>query len=193
MIKELIPKIGVRIKFEEIYDKYIADQQIDLMIGDEILIDMVVDNHDDVAALESSATSEISSGDDPNMACIRRHATLGMSAQELTTAPFFKYNATCAKTTGLEDYLNSTTRGKLIMFSYKKNGKLLSEYRDKLVELVLDAELEEDMDRRISILRFEEMAAAIVGLFPTEFNVRYFLSFFFYFRIWLEYLKFKYQ
>ncbi|KAK4880192.1 hypothetical protein RN001_008338 [Aquatica leii] len=78
------------------------------------------------------------------------------------------HNMNYAKYSGLEDLLNSTTTGKIILHSYKKDNKLTAEFRNKLVELIIKVEFENDDDKRITTFKFEDLAAGIVALFPSE-------------------------
>ncbi|CAG9763652.1 unnamed protein product [Ceutorhynchus assimilis] len=186
LIRELIPKIGIRAKFLKKFENYTNPQQLEtpnvLQIGnanyqmidlnDSILASLSPLTSTNIEMCSSSASSNISSAENlPSMPSQNVNQVLS-TAVNTPSPSSSNQNMKTLKETGLKDLLISTTRGKLVMFSYKKNGKLLPEFRDKLVDLMLDAELEEHMDKKVSILRFQEMAAAIIALFPGECQVK---------------------
>lgn len=76
----------------------------------------------------------------------------------------------------LEMLLNSTSKGKMILSLYRQRNCLDGPARQTLTDLVIAEELREDFNKRITSQRFQEIAEAIVELFPGENEDTYFCN-----------------
>ncbi|XP_031334401.1 uncharacterized protein LOC116164370 [Photinus pyralis] len=176
-IKELVPKIGPRIRFLAKYKHWFDNKSQPILIDEDTPWTLHDTSHTQVPVIESPTTSEPSSiADCQTIAGNWSDAIVGLNDVEIVNTPTYQYKVTCAKNTGLEDLLNSSTKGRLILYSYNKNGKLTSDDRNKLVEFIIESELENDLNRSISCVRFEELAHAIVGIFTKECKEVYFMK-----------------
>lgn len=71
----------------------------------------------------------------------------------------------------LEDLLNRTVKGRYILGYYGSHTKLDNDCRNKLVEIIIENELDVDHDNRIPRTKFTELSQRITDLFPTEQKV----------------------
>ncbi|XP_031343146.1 uncharacterized protein LOC116170783 [Photinus pyralis] len=166
VIKELIPKIGPRIIFKKKYDLFRAPV---------ITVQSAIEYPNTLSPSPSisSAISETLSVS----SCTSDAEAPGPSYIEVTTSASYNDidgNAVIKKNAEeLRKLLLNSNKGKMVMSYYDKHKKFNDSIRDKLTDTIIEGEVADDIDKRMSSDRFESLAAAINALFPTENKERF--------------------
>lgn len=111
LIKELIPQVGLRIKFSEKYNNFLSTNS---NAANDVTIEFI---DADFSQSDQSLLETI------NTIHIFPDATVGLCKKDITCTPAYQNKVNCVTKTGLEDLLNTAVRGRIILSYYKKMEK----------------------------------------------------------------------
>ncbi|XP_067206708.1 uncharacterized protein [Linepithema humile] len=68
----------------------------------------------------------------------------------------------------LRSILKSSDKGRIVLQAYETEKKLNNKYRNYLAEAIINSELKNDLDKRLSCDRLDMISQKILQIFPTE-------------------------
>ncbi|CAH0551750.1 unnamed protein product [Brassicogethes aeneus] len=189
LIEELIPKVGLRLKFLRHFNKFCGScNQSEFgrsvsHINNDNTSSIVIPNSD----LEATLTTVDSSFQlfEPILvqSNVREFSnieiedvTLTANSEHLEDANSNVLEKDCVQHRDLKNLINRTVQGKIIFHAFQQHKRLSAEQRNKLTELVIENELEGDLNKKISSERFESLAESISQFFPGECKEVYYMK-----------------
>ncbi|XP_025829754.1 uncharacterized protein LOC112904301 isoform X1 [Agrilus planipennis] len=184
IVKELIPKIGPRLKFlknlrlyKDIKDiPVITEEDISETLSSSIASSATEEHEADLDIVTVKCNTEnveaihLGSKENDNLGKISE-AFLASSSPVGFTA-FYGDNelSTCLRKSfnlNLYKFLNGTNSGKYVLSTYKRENKLTSKARNMLVDILING-LMTECNGRLLPIDFQNLANKISSLFPTE-------------------------
>uniref|UniRef100_A0A2S2R4Y8 SAM domain-containing protein n=1 Tax=Sipha flava TaxID=143950 RepID=A0A2S2R4Y8_9HEMI len=172
MIKELIPKIGVRSKFTNQLNILKQNMQME----EDIKNEMECSNESEIVQLDFNIT-EIDIKNIPVEFIEENNKDIQTNHSINVNVANAKQNIVQSTEQQLKDILMSSHEGKYIYECYQKDNFLTFNMRNKLVRLIIDHHLHNNHNEKISISTIQQLSLNIVQLFPNESVHTYFIPY----------------